>query len=223
MLLCAINVSKEYSVGSTRLEVLKGVSLGIEKGQIVGIVGPSGAGKSTLLHLLGGLDRPTRGSVTLEGQDLLRLSDKKLAQVRNQRFGFVFQFYHLLAEFTALENVMLPALLRQNKGRRVLSDTARELLERCGLGKRLRHRPSELSGGEQQRVAIARALMNRPEILFCDEPTGNLDSETGRQIRQLVWQFNQEYKTTVIIVTHSRELVRQATRIISLQDGVIIP
>ena len=217
----SIDLSKEYSLGSQSLEVLKGINLRIKRGEIVGVVGPSGAGKSTLINLLGGLDKPSKGKVIFEGVDISRLSDKKCAEIRNQRFGFVFQFYHLLAEFSALENVMLPLLIKNNLPRKKIKQNATEILSKCGLGQRLNHRPSELSGGEQQRVAIARSLINVPEILFCDEPTGNLDSERGTQIKDLILRFNKEFNTTLIIATHAQELVSDADRIIHLQDGKI--
>ncbi|MDD5005260.1 MAG: ABC transporter ATP-binding protein [Candidatus Omnitrophica bacterium] len=218
----AIGLTKEYEVGLNVLEVLKGIDLSVKKGEVLGIVGPSGAGKSTLLHLLGGLDDPTRGKVLLEGTDIAELNDKKRAQLRNIYFGFVFQFYHLLSEFTAVENVMLPALITNRESRSRIKEKAQVLLKRCGLLERLYHRPSELSGGEQQRVAIARALINRPQILFCDEPTGNLDTETGSSIKNLLWQLNKEYNTTLLIVTHAQEIVKDATRIIHLKDGKML-
>jgi lipoprotein-releasing system ATP-binding protein len=218
----AIELTKIYKLGTNVLEVLKGINLRVDKGEILGIVGPSGAGKSTLLHLLGGLDEPTKGAVKLEGQDISKLNDKQRAQLRNRQFGFVFQFYHLLAEFTALENVILPAIIGNREGRRKIRDKAAQVLKKCGLAERLNHRPSELSGGEQQRVAIARALINTPQILFCDEPTGNLDTETGLQIKDLLWQLNREYNATLIIVTHEQELVKDATRTVHLKDGIIL-
>ena len=218
----AIGLIKRYTVGPNTLEVLKGVDLSVNKGEVLGIVGPSGAGKSTLLHLLGGLDEPTEGIVKLEGKDISRLKDKQRAQLRNKHFGFVFQFYHLLAEFTALENVMLPAIIGQKESRSKVRERASLVLQKCGLAERLNHRPSELSGGEQQRVAIARALVNKPQIVFCDEPTGNLDTDTGMQIKDLLWQLNKEYNATLIVVTHEQELVKEATRIIHLKDGIIL-
>ncbi|MFC1710019.1 ABC transporter ATP-binding protein [Candidatus Omnitrophota bacterium] len=217
-----IELTKQYKIGSNILKVLMDINLTVNKGEILGIVGPSGAGKSTLLHLLGGLDEPTKGSVKLEGEDISKLNDKQRAKLRNSRFGFVFQFYHLLAEFSALENVMLPALINNKEGTRKARERASRILKKCGLSERLNHRPSELSGGEQQRVAIARALINAPQILFCDEPTGNLDTETGLQIKNLLWQLNQEYNATLIVVTHEQELVNNATRIIHLKDGIIL-
>jgi lipoprotein-releasing system ATP-binding protein len=218
----AIDLFKEYRIGQNTLGVLKGISLTINKGEILGIVGPSGAGKSTLLNLLGGLDQPTKGRVLLASKDISKLKESQLAELRNQRFGFVFQFYHLLAEFTALENVMLPAILRNRESRKRIKEMAFDVLGRCGLSNRLQHRPSELSGGEQQRVAIARALINTPEILFCDEPTGNLDSDSGIQIKNLLLRFNKEFNATLVIVTHEQQLVQDATRVIHLQDGEIV-
>src|SRR3989338_3973506 len=173
-----VNLFKEYKLGLNTLQVLKGIVLVVNKGEMLGIVGPSGAGKSTLLHLLGGLDEPTKGKVLLEGKDISKQNDRQRAQLRNRCFGFVFQFYHLLAEFTAIENVMLPAILQNSESKSKIKEKASQILARCGLSQSLQHRPSELSGGEQQRVAIARALINMPQILFCDEPTGNLDTET---------------------------------------------
>lgn len=222
-LLEADKIYKEYRLGSNALAVLQDVTLGIAKGEIIGIIGPSGAGKSTLINLLGGLDKPTHGSVALEGKDIATISERERAHIRNERFGFVFQFYHLLAELNTLENVMLPLMIKNRMPKKIMKEKASAILERCGLSQRLRHRPSELSGGEQQRVAIARALVNSPEILFCDEPTGNLDTERGMQIKELLWQSNRESKTTLIIVTHSQELVEGATRIIHLRDGRILP
>lgn len=221
-MLNAINLFKEYKLGTNRLEVLKGINLRIDKAQILGVVGPSGAGKSTLLHLLGGLDMPTKGKVELEGQDIAKLTDKQLAKLRNQFFGFVFQFYHLLAEFSALENVMLPAIIKNKESKNKIKESAYNILKKCGLAQRLHHRPYELSGGEQQRVAIARALINTPQVLFCDEPTGNLDTERGLQLKKLLWQLNKEFNMTLVIVTHSQELVQDATRIVHLQDGRIL-
>ncbi|MBI2447885.1 MAG: ABC transporter ATP-binding protein [Candidatus Omnitrophica bacterium] len=211
---------KVYRNGEAELHVLKGIDLTIEKGRIISIVGPSGAGKSTLLHLLGGLDVPTSGEVILKGMDLYKLDDEKRAKVRNEMLGFVFQFYHLLPEFTALENVVLPVLIK-GMPKKGASDYAKKLLQDVGLGERLNHKPSELSGGEHQRVAIARALVNEPEIVFCDEPTGNLDSKTGSEIQELLWRINREKGETLIIVTHDEKIARQADRIIHIEDGVL--
>ncbi|MBI3008901.1 MAG: ABC transporter ATP-binding protein [Candidatus Omnitrophica bacterium] len=211
---------KVYRNGEAELHVLKGIDLTIEKGRIISIVGPSGAGKSTLLHLLGGLDVPTSGEVILKGMDLYKLDDEKRAKVRNEMLGFVFQFYHLLPEFTALENVVLPVLIK-GMPKKGASNYEKKLLQDVGLGERLNHKPSELSGGEHQRVAIARALVNEPEIVFCDEPTGNLDSKTGSEIQELLWRINREKGETLIIVTHDEKIARQADRIIHIEDGVL--
>ncbi len=204
------------------VRALEGVSLTIETGEIVAILGPSGAGKSTLLHFLGGLDHPTEGEVIFKEEiSLYRISESERARIRNQEFGFVFQLYHLMPEFSALENVLLPALVarRSNKESRV---NASALLERMGLGDRVDHRPSQLSGGEQQRVAIARALVNHPRVLLCDEPTGNLDSQTGHEIRGLLWELSRKEHQTLIIVTHDPEIAQRADRIVHMKDGRIV-
>ena len=216
----AKGITKVYFNGARALSVLKDINLIVRKGEILSIVGPSGAGKSTLLHILGGLDEPTQGEVLLEKTSLSGLDDTRKAAVRNTRFGFVFQFYHLLREFNALENVMMPGLLRKGfKDTKELKDKASGLLGFFGLSERASHRPSQLSGGEQQRVAIARALVNEPEILFCDEPTGNLDHESGRQIQEHLMRLNREKNMTVVIVTHSPELAKGSHRILKIFDG----
>jgi lipoprotein-releasing system ATP-binding protein len=218
----ARNLSKVYYDGAKELKVLKSVSFRVERGQVLSIVGPSGAGKSTLLHLLGGLDEPSEGEVYLDDFCLSRLADSQRAFMRNARFGFVFQFYHLLREFSALENVMLPGLIaRRGLKERPLRDKALGLLDTLGLADRARHRPSQLSGGEQQRVAIARAMINDPEILFCDEPTGNLDYGTGRQIQDMLFDLNKQRQTTLVVVTHSLELAQGSHRILNIFDGKI--
>jgi lipoprotein-releasing system ATP-binding protein len=220
----ANNIHKTYNNANKELRVLKGIDLSVEKGKFIALVGPSGAGKSTLLHILGGLDIPTEGNVIFEGQDIYKLSDLKLCQIRNRKIGFVFQFYHLLSEFTVLENVVMPALVNQQStvnGQR-LKDRAFKLLEEVGLSERPMHFPSQLSGGEQQRVAIVRALINEPQILFCDEPTGNLDSETGNEIIALVKKISSENKMTVILVTHNQDLANLADRVYHLRDGVLL-
>ena len=220
-MLRANNITKVYFNGTKELCVLKEVSLQIAKGEFLSIVGPSGAGKSTLLHILSGLDEPTQGSVFLDDFCLSTLDDMERAMIRNTRFGFVFQFYHLLYEFNALENVLMPGLLKKGSDVKELKKKALELLGDLGLSERVKHKPSQLSGGEQQRVAIARALMNDPEILFCDEPTGNLDHESGKQISEMLLRLNQTKKTTVAIVTHSRELAAGSHRILNILDGRI--
>jgi lipoprotein-releasing system ATP-binding protein len=220
-MLRANNITKVYFNGTKELCVLKEVNLKIAKGEFLSIVGPSGAGKSTLLHILSGLDEPTQGSVFLDDFCLSTLDDMEKAMIRNTRFGFVFQFYHLLHEFNALENVLMPGLLKKGSDTKELKNKALELLGDLGLSGRVKHRPSELSGGEQQRVAIARALMNDPEILFCDEPTGNLDHGSGKQISEMLLRLNQTKKTTVVIVTHSRELAAGSHRVLNIFDGRI--
>ncbi len=215
----ARNLHKIYNHGAERLHVLKGIELSIRKQRFVAILGPSGAGKTTLVHLLGGLDSPSEGSVFFDGQEIYRLSDNQLAELRNRRIGFVFQFYHLLPEFNALENVLLPALIQ--KGRVNLRQEAERLLELVGLKDRMRHFPAQLSGGEQQRLAIARALINQPDLLFCDEPTGNLDSSTGRNIISLLRELNQIRKMTVVLVTHNQEVAESADELFYLRDGLL--
>ena len=224
------NVEKRYPQGTGWLTVLREVSLSVARGEFVAVVGPSGAGKSTLLHLIGGLDLPTSGDVLVEGQSWPGLSERQQARRRNEVIGFVFQFYHLLPELTVLENTMLPALLSGRTSARWLRQaeaaplaSAREralvLLDRVGLRSRLTHRPAELSGGEQQRVAIARALINEPQLLLCDEPTGNLDSETGAAVLELILDGHRRLGMTVILVTHEQALAKAAGRVVAMRDG----
>ena len=215
----ARNLHKIYNQDAERLHVLKGIELRIEEGRFIAILGPSGAGKTTLVHLLGGLDYPSHGQVFLDGKDIYALSDNQLSELRNRRIGFVFQFYHLLSEFNALENVLLPGLIK--KGKRSLRQDAQILLELVGLKHRMGYFPSQLSGGEQQRLAIARALINQPDLLFCDEPTGNLDSATGKEIIELVKQINQMRRMTVVLVTHNQEIARLANQLFYLKDGLL--
>ncbi|MBN3038602.1 MAG: ABC transporter ATP-binding protein [Candidatus Omnitrophica bacterium] len=217
----AENLYKFYKDGKISLEVLKGISLEIRKGEILCVIGPSGAGKSTLLHLLGGLDEPSKGKVIFEGRDLYRIPERQRAQIRNKKIGFVFQFYHLLSEFSALENVMLPALINR-MGLKQAREKAVELLTAVGLEARISHKPGQLSGGEQQRVAIARTLINDPDLIFCDEPTGNLDSQRGEQIAGLLYELNQHKRKTLIIVSHEKSIAKMADRIINIRDGKII-
>ncbi len=224
--LCAKEISKEYTIGKTSISVLDRVNLDVKKGEILIILGASGAGKSSLLHILGILDTPTSGHVSFKGENLSIIGQKKLAEKRNRIFGFVFQFYHLLPDFNALENVLMPRLIGRRFFKTVSKEKykkkATERLDRVGLGNRINHRPNELSGGEKQRVAIVRALMNDPEILLCDEPTGNLDTKSGREIQKLIWDLNEKTKQTVVIVTHDERFAETAGRVIRMADGKII-
>jgi len=219
----ARNIQKIYKSGNKELAVLKGVDVKIDQGKFVAIVGPSGAGKSTLLHILGGLDAPTEGVVSFEGEDLYNLSDIALSEIRNRRIGFVFQFYHLLSEFTVVENILMPAWIGGGYSLKCqLKEEVTRLLERVGLSERAQHFPSQLSGGEQQRVAILRALINRPRLLLCDEPTGNLDSGRGEEILNLIKKINTENQMAVVLVTHNLELTRGADRVYHLKDGILV-
>jgi lipoprotein-releasing system ATP-binding protein len=212
---------KTFKIGQRDLTVLNGINLDIRRGELLAVMGASGAGKSTLLHIIGLLDRPTRGTVLFEGRDLFQLSEAAQADFRNKRIGFVFQFHHLLPEFTALENACMPALIQRRSPVDVEID-AIALLNEVGLGERLHHKPGELSGGEQQRVAVARALMQKPDLVLADEPTGNLDTHTGEALFALLRDLNKSRGTTFVIVTHNEKLSAQADRIVYLQDGRII-
>ena len=209
----------EKSFGT--LKVLKGVGFEVRKSEVVSIMGASGAGKSTLLQILGTLSTPDSGSLTIDGTDVLSLSGKSLAEFRNRRLGFVFQFHHLLPEFTALENVMIPAFIA-GRSKSDAESAAKELLCELGLAERLAHKPSELSGGEQQRVAIARALINRPAVLFADEPSGNLDSKTKEELHRLFFTLRDKYGQTIVIVTHDPELAAMCDRSFFMKDGVFV-
>jgi lipoprotein-releasing system ATP-binding protein len=219
-LLQAIDLHKSFGSGATRVDVLKGVDLEVGAGETVALVGASGAGKTTLLHMLGTLDRPTRGQVLVDGEDLFRQSDAALAAFRNRTIGFVFQFHHLLPEFSALENVMMPALIN-GQARREALPVAEGLLAEVGLSHRLTHRPGELSGGEQQRVAIARALVQAPAILLADEPTGNLDRRTSEEVHELLLRLNRSRGITLLVVTHNERLAERMERTVRLADGRI--
>ena len=215
----ASGLGRVYWDGDRSLEILKEVSFSVKSGEGVAILGPSGSGKTTLLNLLSGLDKPSTGQVKINGVLLNRLNEKEKADFRNRTIGFIFQFYHLLSEFTVLENVMLPALIRKSvKGSGKAKARAESLLERVGLKDRMRHFPSELSGGEQQRVAIARSLMNDPKILFCDEPTGNLDIRMGLEIAELLRNFFEKERRTVLVVTHDERIARMASRVWNIVD-----
>lgn len=202
------------------LWVLKGVDLEVNKGEIVSIVGPSGSGKSTLLHILGTLDKPGKGDVYFDGQRINFIKDKQVAAFRNRHIGFVFQFHHLLPEFTALENVCIPAWIAGGK-KKETQEKATQLLDTLGLGERLENKPHALSGGEQQRVAVARALINDPKIIFADEPTGNLDSAHARELHQLFFDLRKRFNQTFLIVTHNEELARMSDRVLHMKDGKI--
>lgn len=219
-LLSAHEIRKVYDSSGGKVEVLKGVSLEVHSGEIVSIIGASGVGKSTLLNIIGTLDRPTSGELIINEKDVFSMSDSELSKFRNVSIGFIFQFHHLLPEFTALENVMLPALLSGNSKEAVM-DKASLLLADVGLSNRETHKPSELSGGERQRVAVARALMNEPELVLADEPSGNLDRDNAEALYELIWKMRDEKKQTFIIVTHNEELANKADRIIRLEDGII--
>jgi lipoprotein-releasing system ATP-binding protein len=207
-----------FQEDGSELRILEGVDFSITRGETVAIVGASGAGKSTLLHLLGGLDRPTSGGVLLQGRDLAALSERELATVRNQSIGFVFQFHHLLRDFSALENVMMPLLI-QGSGREDAADRARKLLSDVGLSQRATHKSSQLSGGEQQRVAVARALANQPLVVIADEPSGNLDTHTGEQLHELFFRLRTEHGVAMVIATHNRDLAERADRVLHMKEG----
>ncbi|MDD2412174.1 MAG: ABC transporter ATP-binding protein [Bacteroidales bacterium] len=211
------NLKKSY--GS--LDVLKGINLQISESQIVSIVGASGAGKSTLLHIIGTLDKPNSGKVLFNGMDIFSMNDKQISNFRNKNIGFVFQFHHLLPEFTALENISMPAYIA-GTAKKEADEKALELLSLFGLTERAQHKPSELSGGEQQRVAVARALINNPSVIMADEPSGNLDSKNARELHELFFDLRDRFKQTFIIVTHNQELAAMADRCIQMKDGLVV-
>lgn len=217
----ASKVCKSYFLGKGELKVLKGIDLTIDAGEIIALIGASGAGKSTLLHILGTLDRPTSGTVSYDGTDIFSLSDEKLAHFRNLKIGFVFQFHHLLPEFTALENIAMPGMI-SGKKLSEMKETAKRLLSEVGLAERMDHRPSELSGGEQQRVAVARALVNSPDVILADEPSGNLDSVNAEALHELLLQLAKSHGTTFVIATHNDHLQGLAHRVAKIQDGVLV-
>jgi lipoprotein-releasing system ATP-binding protein len=222
IILKAENLVKSYrTTKKSELQVLKSINLEIEKGKISVIVGASGAGKSTLLHLLGGLDRPDNGNVFFQDTNIFKMSDDKLAKFRNKNIGFVFQFHHLLPEFTAVENVVIPQMINGISFKDGYT-RAENILNEVGLKERLLHKPAELSGGEQQRVAVARALANNPQIIFADEPTGNLDSVNSNSIHNLIVELRDRLSMTFVIVTHNKELVNLADKVFEMKDGIIV-
>ena len=215
------NIHKYYPMGRGRLHVLKGISFEVEEGEFLAIRGPSGAGKSTLLHVIGGLERPDEGRIIFEGEDIYSLDDAGLSRLRNERIGFVFQFYHLIPELNLLENVCLPLLIKR-WDRKGASRKAREVLDFLKLEDRLSHYPNQLSGGEQQRAAIARAMITEPKILLCDEPTGNLDSQMGEEVLKLLKKINEEKRTTILVVTHDEEVASWAQRVLYIRNGELV-
>ena len=219
----AKQVTKHFTDGKTTVDVLRGLDLKIEQGQFVSIVGASGSGKSTLLHVLGGLDRPSQGEVYLNGQRFDNLGEAERGYLRNQYLGFVYQFHHLLPEFSALENVAMPLMLRKESNFKEVKQQAEYLLDRVGLSHRLTHKPGELSGGERQRVALARAIVTKPAVMLADEPTGNLDRKTAIKIFELLRELRREFNMAMLIVTHDEELAKSADTILHMQDGIWVP
>lgn len=214
------DIKKSFITGKNQLNVLKNINFEVKKGELLMLVGPSGAGKSTLLSIMGGISRPTTGKVILDNIDIYNLDDDKLASLRNRKMGFVFQLHYLLPEFSALENVIIPALM-EDVSKKDAIEKAKKILITLGLGGRLNHRPSELSGGEQQRIAIARAIINEPDIVFADEPTGNLDKQNAEIIHKIIVDFNRNFNQTFIIVTHNEKLASYGNRVIYIDDGEI--
>jgi lipoprotein-releasing system ATP-binding protein len=217
----ATGLAKTYGAGATAVEVLKSVDLELDRAEKVAIVGSSGSGKSTLLHLLAGLDKATSGEIVINGNDFSKLNDNQICAIRNQNLGFIYQFHHLLPEFTALENVLMPIMISGYISE-AKHNHALELLSRLGLSKRTKHFPGQLSGGERQRVAIARAVVNSPSIVFADEPTGNLDNQTSNQVLEIFFKLQEELKTSLVIVTHDNEIAAKAAKRYRLHDGKLI-
>ena len=221
MLLKVKDIHKSYNLSKRDIPVLKGVNLELGQGEIIAIMGKSGAGKSTLLNIIGTLDKPQKGTIEFNGENILKYSEKQLANFRNKNIGFVFQFHYLLPEFTALENIMLPGLIR-GENMSGLRDRAKKILDMIELGDREEHRSGELSGGEQQRIAFARSLINKPSLILADEPSGNLDNTSSEKLHDIMWSFARENNTSFIVVTHDRTLAEKADRIINITDGIIL-
>ncbi|NWK73958.1 lipoprotein-releasing ABC transporter ATP-binding protein LolD [Acinetobacter cumulans] len=220
VVLDAQNISKSFTDGKTTVDVIRNLSLQVKTGEFISIVGSSGSGKSTLLHVLGGLDRPTTGQVFVQGRRFDNLGEAERGYIRNEHLGFVYQFHHLLPEFSALENVAMPLMLRKGTNFKEVNQQAEYLLERVGLSHRLTHKPGELSGGERQRVALARALVTKPKLMMADEPTGNLDRKTAVKIFELLSELRQEFNMAMLIVTHDEQLAKSADAVLHMQDGV---
>jgi len=216
------SLHKYYKSGESLLKVLRGIDFMLYEGEVVSIVGPSGSGKSTLLHLLGGLDSPTEGEVVMDSLDLNNITEEELSSVRNKKIGFIFQFHHLLRDFSALENVMMPLLIG-GRARREVKERAAEMLAAMGLSDRAHHRPIELSGGEQQRVAVARALVGSPVMILADEPTGNLDRANGEELHEMIFRVSRDKGVSFVIATHNEKLANKADRIFRLEDGILQP
>lgn len=220
VLLCN-NLYKSFAEGVLQVDVLRGVNLQVSKGESIAIMGTSGSGKSTLLHLLGGLDIPNKGEISISGNNISTLTDAERGKLRNESLGFIYQFHHLLQEFSALENVAMPLLISDSCDTDTATKTAKELLEKVGLGNRLEHKPGELSGGERQRAAIARAMVTRPECILADEPTGNLDEKTADQVFDLMMELKQEIGTSFVMVTHNQSLAEKMDKTYQLHDGLL--
>ena len=221
-MLSAKDLHKSFYNGKNRIDAVKGVDIFVKSGERLFITGPSGAGKSTLLHVMAGFEKPDKGAVVLDGEDMYRLPDRRRAFMRNEKIGFIFQFYHLLPEFSASENVMLPGLMRPGCDKKAVKKRAEALLAKVGLAKRFGHKPQELSGGEQQRVAIARSLVNSPKIVFCDEPTGNLDSKNSHAVYELLFGISREEGLTLAVVTHEAGFAAGSDRHLAIKDGLLV-